>query len=305
MTALSRHILPEERRPKLRLQLGHGRALRFMEAHNPLSAMIATLAETTGPDGYPARFDGLWLSGFSIATSRALPDIELARQERKLETVEEIAAATDLPLIVDVDTGGEPIAFASLCARLETLGVSAVIVEDKVFPKRTSLAAGVSHELEDIDVFTAKIATAKRVTRSKDFLIFARTEALIADRGIAEAIRRAEAFLQSQADGVLIHSKEKSGDDVREFAARYQALVRRLGIDKPLLVVPTAYPQWKESELQAIGVSLVIYGNHQIRAAHAAMTAACESVLRHGRALEAGVAISSVGQLLEQIGTGD
>lgn len=305
MSALACHILPEERRPKLRQQLGQDRALRFMEAHNPLSALIATSAATTGPDGNAAHFDGLWLSGFSIATSRALPDIELARLERRLETVEEIASATDLPLIVDADTGGEPIAFASLCARLETLGVSAVIVEDKVFPKRTSLAAGVHHELENTAAFIAKIAAAKRVIRSADFLIFARTEALIAGRGMEEAIARAEAFLKSEADGVLIHSKEKTGDDIAEFAARYRALAGHLGLVKPLLVVPTAYPQWTEAQLYAAGVSIVIYGNHQIRAAHAAMTAASTSVLRHGRALEVGAVISSVAQLVAQVGSGD
>ncbi|WP_413730075.1 isocitrate lyase/phosphoenolpyruvate mutase family protein [Sodalis sp. RH21] len=111
--------------------------------------------------------------------------------EKRLETVEEIASATMLPLIVDVDTGGEPVACQHFCARLEALGVSAVVIEDKVFPKRSSLAASVSHNLEDLEVFVAKIAATKRAIQSPDFMIIARTEALIAGAGMAEAVRRA------------------------------------------------------------------------------------------------------------------
>lgn len=302
---LARHTLPEERRPKLKRLIEAGHPLRFMEAHNPLSALTASSAVAAGADGKARRFDGLWLSGFSMATSRALPDIELARFERRLESIEECLAVTDLPVIADADTGGEPKAFQYLCARLEALGVSGVVVEDKRFPKRTSLATGIAHRLEDVDIFLAKIDAAKSVLRSPDFLIFARTEALIAGAGMKEAVDRAEAFLRSSADGILIHSKDKTGAEVLEFAARHARACAVAGPRKPLLAVPTAYPHLTEGALNAAGISLVIYGNHQIRAAHAAMIAACESILAHGRAQEIGAAISPVATLIEDIGAGD
>ncbi|WP_429941301.1 isocitrate lyase/phosphoenolpyruvate mutase family protein (plasmid) [Agrobacterium vitis] len=305
MTLLSHHILPEERQPKLKALLGRGRPLRFMETHNPLSAIVAQTASAVTLNGETARFDGLWLSGFSMATSRGLPDIELARFERRLETIEEIAAATDLPLIADGDTGGESLAFQLLCARLETIGVSAVVIEDKVFPKRTSLADGVRHALEDPHLFVSKIANAKSSLKSTDFMIIARTEALIAGAGIEEALRRAEVYLESAADGILVHSKVNSGKDVFEFATNYRRLCSAKGIRKPLVVIPTAYPQFYERDLAEVGIDLVIYGNHQIRAAHAAMTNVCQLILQHERALEAQDSISTVRELIDAVGSGE
>lgn len=302
---LARHTLPEERRPKLKRLLADGRPLRFMEAHNSLSALTASSAAVAGRGGETRRFDGLWLSGFSMATARALPDIELARLERRLETIEDCLAATDLPVIADGDTGGEPKAFQYLCARLEALGVCAVVVEDKRVPKRTSLASGIVHSLEDIAPFLAKIDAAKSILKSADFLIFARTEALIAGAGMREAVVRAEAFLRSSADGILIHSKDTTGAEVLEFAGHYAQVCDAAGRRKPLLAVPTAYPHLTEAALNAAGIGLIIYGNHQIRAAHAAMTAACESILAHGRAQEIGETISPVAQLIAQIGAGN
>lgn len=301
MTLLDRHILPEERRPRLKRALISGHTLRFMECHNPLSALVASETTVENTARETVRFDGLWVSGFSIATSRALPDIELGRLEKRLETVEEIASATALPLIVDADTGGEPAAFRHLCTRLEALGVSAVVVEDKVFPKRSSLAANASHSLEDPAAFVAKITDAKRTLRSADFMIIARTEALIAGAGIEEAIRRAGYYLQSEADAILIHSKMPSGEDVLEFAGRFKALCASLGMEKPLFAIPTAYPHVTEDELKQAGVTGVIYGNHQIRAAYAAMTSVCKIILRHGRSLEAHSHIASVDDIFSTL----
>ena len=146
---LKYRILPEQRRGKLKALLQEGRMIRAIETPNPLSAIIGAAASAAGPDGQAKSFDALWLSGFTCASARALPDVELSRFERRLETIEEIAAATDKPLIADADTGGDALAFQYLAAKLEALGVSLIIVEDKVFPKRTSLAAGVRHDLED------------------------------------------------------------------------------------------------------------------------------------------------------------
>ncbi|MDH3231487.1 MAG: isocitrate lyase/phosphoenolpyruvate mutase family protein, partial [Alphaproteobacteria bacterium] len=176
---LKHRILAEHRRGLLKAMLAEGRKLRAIEAHNPLSGLIGNEAAVDGPGGASKEFDALWLSGFTCASSRALPDVELARQEKKLETIEEIAAATDKPLIADADTGGDALAFRYLCTRLEALGVSLIIVEDKVFPKRTSLAAGVHHDLEDPAAFADKIAQGKAAMLSGEVLVFARIESLI------------------------------------------------------------------------------------------------------------------------------
>lgn len=302
---LAHRTLPETRRGALRARLADGRCLRAMEAHDPLSALIAETVFADGPDGARRAFDALWLSGFAMATTRALPDAELARLERRLETVGEIVAATAKPLIADADTGGDALAFAHLCARLEALGVSAAVVEDKVFPKRSSLAAGVRHGLEDPDVFAAKIARAKRALLSDDFLIFARIESLIAGAGLDDALARARVYLASAADGIVIHSKDATGAEVFAFLDGYRALCAETNATKPIACIPTAYAQVTEAELAARGVALVIYGNHQIRAACRAMRAVCESVLAHDRAREADEICAPTAEIFDLVGTGD
>jgi phosphoenolpyruvate phosphomutase len=238
---LNHRILAEDRRGLLKAMLADGRKLRAIEAHNPLSGLIGSEAGIDGPGGARKEFDALWLSGFTCASSRALPDVELARQEKKLETIEEIAAATDKPLIADADTGGDALAFRYLCTRLEALGVSLIIVEDKVFPKRTSLAAGVHHGLEDPAAFADKIAQGREAMLSGDVLVFARIESLIAGAGPDDALARARVYLESPADGIVIHSKDKSGEEIFAFIDGFNALRRETGIDKPLLCIPTAY----------------------------------------------------------------
>ncbi|MBM3524423.1 MAG: phosphoenolpyruvate mutase [Alphaproteobacteria bacterium] len=296
--------LPEAKRPLLKAALARAGILRVMEAHNPLAAMIASTAEASGPDGGVARFDGLWLSGFSIATSRALPDSELLMLERRLETIEEIAAVTDRFLVADGDTGGDANALSHMCRRLEGLGVSAVVVEDKIFPKRTSLADGVDQHLEAPEAFAAKLEAAKRRLRSTDFLVFARIEALIAGAGLDEALRRARIYLASAADGIVIHSKQKSPGEVFFFAEGYRRLQSELGLAKPLMAIPTTYNAVTENELATRGFSIVVYGNHQVRAAFAGMQAACGSILRHGRSLEADAVCAPLPEIFRTIGTG-
>lgn len=296
--------LPEAKRPLLRARLAQPGVLRVMETHNPLAAMIAGHAEAPGPDGKPARFDGLWLSGFSIATSRALPDAEMLMLERRLETIEEIASVTDRFMIADGDTGGDANALSHSCRRLEALGVSAIVVEDKIFPKRTSLADGVAQHLEDPANFAAKLGAAKAALRSPDFLVFARIEALIAGAGLDEALRRARIYLASDADGLVIHSKQKQPDEVFAFAEGYRRLQDELGRRKPLMAIPTTYNSVTEAELGARGFSIVVYGNHQIRAAFAGMQRACQSILGHGRSLEADAVCAPLPEVFKTIGTG-
>ncbi len=302
---LKYRTLAEDRRGRLKAMLAEGRKLRAIEAHNPLSALIGGAASIERPDGTKKAFDALWLSGFTCAAARALPDVELARFERRLETIEEIAAATAKPLIADADTGGDALAFQYLCARLEALGVSLVIVEDKVFPKRTSLAPGARHDLEDPGVFVDKIAKAKAVCLSDDMLIFARIESLIAGAGHGDALARARAYLGSQADGIVIHSKDKSGAEIFTFMDAYKALCAEAGVTKPLLCIPTAYNFATDEELFERGASIVIHANHQLRAAHRAMTEVCMNILAHDRSREADALCVGLPELFELIGTGE
>ncbi|MEE8188192.1 MAG: isocitrate lyase/phosphoenolpyruvate mutase family protein [Kiloniellales bacterium] len=297
--------LAEERRGRLKALLAEGRSIRAIEVHNPLSAMIGGTASLAAPDGTNKEFDALWLSGFTNATARALPDAELARFERRLESVQEIAAATSKPLIADGDTGGDALAFQYLCARLEALGVSLVIVEDKVFPKRSSLAPGVRHELEDPAAFTAKIAKAKEVLRSGEMLIFARIESLIAGAGQDDALTRARAYLGSEADGIVIHSKDETGEEIFAFMQAYERLCEETGRVKPLVCIPTAYNFVTDEELFERGASIVIHANHQLRAAYKAMARVCATILEHDRSREADELCATLPELFETIGTGE
>ncbi len=299
---LKHRRLPEARRGALKSLLDAGRGLRAIEAHNPLSALIGGAASLAEADGKVKEFDALWLSGFTCAAAMGLPDAELSRLEKRLETIEAIAASTGKPLIADGDTGGDVLSFQYLCSRLEALGISAVIVEDKTYPKRTSLAEGVAHTLEDPDAFVEKIGRAKEVLLSDDFLIFARIESLIAGLGLDDALARARAYLESEADGIVIHSKDKSAKEVLSFFDAYRGLCAELGFSKPLVCIPTAYNSVTEDELFARGASIVIHANHPLRAASLAMQKVCASILEHGRSLEADELCLGLDELFALVG---
>lgn len=288
MTARLKHLLAERR------------LLRAMECHSPLSAMLAERASVGD-----ARFDLLWLSGFAWATMMGLPDAEAAPSERRLEMIDAIAAKTSLPLLADGDTGGDAQECRQLCRKLADLGVSGVVLEDKRGAKRTSLAQGVTHELEDPEHFAAKIDAAKIDVgkTSDDFLIFARIEALIAGAGMPEALARARRYLSSRADGIVIHSKDKTGEEIFAFMDAYRALQAETGIRKPLALIPTAYSHVTAADLHARGASLVIHGNHMIRAASQAMRQAAQTILKNDRAQEADAEIAPVAGIIKLLGT--
>jgi len=293
--------LPEQRRPRLAAALREGRLLRAIECHNPLSAMLGAAASYSTGSG-DVTFDALWASGFAHATSLGLPDAELAILERRLDSLADIAAATALPIIADADTGGDGLAFGHLCRRLEAMGVSAAIIEDKTGAKRTSLADQVKHEMEEPGVFIQKIALAKSTLLSRDFLIFARIESLIAGLGLEDALARAEVYLQGPCDGLVIHSKDKSGEDIFAFMRGYRGLQERLGIHKPLILIPTAYNQVTGRDLHERGAQLVIHANHMIRAAYRAMHDVSRLILEHDRSLEADALCAPVGDIFDAVG---
>jgi len=298
----ARTTLPELRRPQLSCLLRESRLLQAIECHDPLSAMLGDRAEA-GSGTERRYFDLLWASGFSHATAMGLPDAGLAILERRLSMLADIAASTSKPILADGDTGGDAMALTYLCQRLEYLGVSGVIVEDKTGAKRTSLADDVSHELEDPVAFVDKIAFAKSRLRTDQFLIFARTESLIAGLNVSAALERARHYLCSPADGVVIHSKDRSGTEVLEFMRGYRQLQSELGIEKPLVCIPTVYNHMTGAELHANGARIVIHGNHMIRAAYRGMQLAAHSILENDRSFEAGGLCAPLNEVFECIGT--
>ncbi len=304
MTLLSK-ILPEDRRNKLRTLLNQGKLVRVMEAHNGLSGIIADSARIEGTfenDTIIREFDAIWESSLTDSASKGHPDIEVISFDSRFHTINEILAVTRKPMIVDGDTGGDPNIFEYTVSKLERAGVSAVIIEDKVFPKRNSLEAGTNQSLQEPEVFAHKIRRGKEVQMTPDFMIIARLESLIAGTGLKDALQRARAYLTAGADGIMIHSKSKDPGEILEFAQKYQDLQAELGINKPLVCVPTTYNNIVESELQKSGFQIIIYANHLLRSAYKAMMDTTRSILLNQRSFEADPFCTPVKEIFEAVG---
>lgn len=242
---------------ELRQKLSSSPLTHVIGAHNPLSAR---LAEEAG-------FDGIWASGFELSAAFAVPDASILSMTQHLEMTRAIAAAVAIPVVADVDTGyGNAVNVMHTVEQYEAAGAAAVVIEDKKFPKDTSLLEGGRQELLRLEEFAGKIEAACAARRSSDFVVIARTEALIAGLGQDEARRRAEAYVEAGADAVLIHSKSKTPEEITAFARAWTR-------PTPLVIVPTAYPDLTEADIVALkNIRMVIYGNHGIRAAVTAMS---------------------------------
>jgi phosphoenolpyruvate phosphomutase len=251
----------------LRAALESGKLFTAMAAHNPLAAKLAQ----------EAGFDGVWGSGFELSASYAVPDASILSMGTHLEMMRAIASTVSVPLIADIDTGfGNAVNVHYVVPQYEAAGASAIVIEDKTFPKDTSLRTEGRQELVRIEEFQGKIAAATDARRDKDFVVIARVEALIAGQGQDEAIRRGIAYTEAGADAILIHSKQKTPDEILAFVRAWPGRV-------PLVLVPTAYPQLTESDIAALGkVGVVIYGNHAIRAAVGAMRQVFAQIRRDG-----------------------
>jgi len=304
MTLLN-NTLPEARRGKLKAMLGENRLVRVIEAHNGLSGIVANNARVEGEEKgerVVREFDALWESSLTDSASKGHPDIEVIGFDSRLATIQEILAVTDKPMIVDGDTGGDANNFEYMVSKLERAGVSAVIIEDKVFPKRNSLEAGVSQTLQDPEVFAQKIRRGKAVQLTDDFLIIARIESFIAGLPLEDALNRARTYLLAGVDGVMIHSKSKSPDLLFQFADAYHAMEAELGLKKPLVCVPTTYNHLTEDELAEAGFDVVIYANHLLRAAYQTMLEVSRTVLLNQRSLEADPLCAPVRDIFRAVG---
>ncbi len=278
-------ISPEERRRQLKELLKKKKYLRILEAHNGISAIVVDDTEIV-KNNKKLEFDGLWESSFTDSASKGYPDANIISIDSRCESLRYILDVSKKPLIFDGDTGGDPANFEYLVKRLENLGVSMVVIEDKIFPKRNSLDPECSQVQEEPDVFANKIKRGKEVILSSDFMIAARIESLIAGKGIKDAILRARIYLDAGADAIMIHSKDDNPSEILEFAIAYNELCKERKNRKPLICVPTTYNMISENELEKAGFNIIIYANHLLRAAHKAMRNTAEIILKFGRAFE-------------------
>lgn len=288
---------PEIRMKALRRLLAAKPVVRVLEAHSGLSGLIVENAETEAPEGR-RQFDAMWSSSLTDSTSKGKPDIEAVDLTTRLQGLTDILECTTKPIIFDGDTGGLEEHFVFTVRTLERHGVSAVIIEDKVGLKKNSLfGTEAKQELAPVEDFCSKISAGKRAQVTKDFMIIARLESLIAGLDVADALARARAYVAAGADGVMIHSKEKSGEDIEAFCLAF----RREYPNVPIVLVPTTYNRFTEEELASWGGSVVIYANHLLRASYPAMVKAAELILTNKRSLEADEICMPIKQVLELI----
>ncbi|MFF2079205.1 isocitrate lyase/phosphoenolpyruvate mutase family protein [Kitasatospora sp. NPDC058162] len=267
---------------RLRALLAGDTIVRAMGAHNGLTAR---LAERAG-------FEAIWASGLEISASYALPDQSLLSMTQFLDAAEAMDAATTVPVIADCDTGfGGPLNVAHAVANYERRGIAGICIEDKIFPKINSFAAASQDLIPAVD-FAEKIEAGKSAQVSEDFVLIARTEALVAGQDVAEALDRARTYAKAGADAVLIHSKSRQPREILEFASQWD-------LDTPLVAVPTTYNGIHESELRAAGFSVVIYANQGLRGAIRGIKATLSELASSGRGEAVEEQISTMSEVFE------
>ena len=274
--------MPEYRRKRLRQLLSLTPIVKAMEAHSGLTGLIVekTVVER---EGRLDQFDAMWISSLCDSTAKGKPDIELVDMTSRFRTIDDITEVTTKPIIFDGDTGGLTEHFVYTVRSLEKMGVSAVIIEDKKGLKKNSLfGTEVKQTQATIEEMSAKIAAGKKAQLTDDFMIIARIESLILEKGMEDALERAHAFVAAGADGIMIHSRKKEPDEILEFCDKF----RKDNKETPIVVVPSSFNVITEEELAAHGVNIVIYANQLTRSAFPAMQKTAEDILRYHRAKE-------------------
>lgn len=275
----------DNRRSKLKKMLKIKPYIRVIEASNGLTGLIVENAKIEDPESATIKeFDAMWISSLCDSTFKGKPDIELVDLTSRLNTINEIMEVTTKPIILDGDTGGKIEHFIYNVRTLERLGVSAIIIEDKTGLKKNSLfGTEVKQQLDDPELFAAKIRAGKQAQVSRDFMIFARLESLIAGMGVEDALNRARIYLEAGADGIMIHSKEKDGKEIFEFLEKFKDEAPKV----PVILVPTTFNQFTEDELNEKGANIIIHANHLLRSAYPAMMDTAKLILQNGRSKEA------------------
>ena len=288
---------PDIRLKTLRRLINAKPIVRILEAHDGLCGLIIENLEIQKGDKREV-FDGMWSSSLTDSTSKGKPDIEAVDLTTRLQDLNNILECTTKPIIFDGDTGGKIEHFTFTVRTLERHGISAIIIEDKVGLKKNSLFGTDAIQTQDtIEGFCAKIKAGKEAQVTQDFMIIARIESLIAGKPMSDALERAYAYVEAGADGIMIHSKNKSGEDIKEFCLTFRQRYAHV----PIVVVPTTYDHIHESELCEWGVNVVIYANHMLRAAYPAMMRVACTILENGRAQEVRDLCMPIKEILELI----
>ena len=292
--------MPEFRRGRLKWLLKTIPIVKVIEVHSGITGLIAektVIAHNGGLD----QFDAMWISSLCDSTNRGKPDIELVDISSRIRTIDEVMDVTTKPIILDLDTGGLAEHFVYHVRTLERMGVSAVIIEDKIGLKKNSLFGNeVIQTQDDVENFCAKIKAGKDAQRTDDFMIIARIESLILDKGMDDALFRAQKYVSAGADGIMIHSRKNDPAEVFLFCDTFRKTFPNI----PLVAVPTTYSQVTEQELSAHGVNIVIYANQLTRSSFLAMERTAQSILTHNRAKESEpwlLPIKKILSLIEEI----
>lgn len=289
--------MPEYRRKRLRQLLKMTPVVKAMEAHSGLTGLIVekTVVEH---EGKLDQFDAMWVSSLCDSTAKGKPDIELVDMTSRFRTIDDITEVTTKPIIFDGDTGGLTEHFVYTVRSLEKMGVSAVIIEDKTGLKKNSLfGTEVKQTQASIEDFSAKIAAGKKAQLTDDFMIIARIESLILERGMDDALERARAFVKAGADGIMIHSRKKDPSEILEFCDKF----REEDTTTPIVVVPSSFNTVTEEELASHGVNIVIYANQLTRSAFPAMKQTAEDILKYHRAKEVDDRLMPIKQIITLI----
>lgn len=289
--------MPELRRGRIRKLLNLVPIIKTIEVHSGLTGLIAEKT-VIADENHIDQFDAMWISSLCDSTEKGKPDIELVDMTSRFRTINDIMEVTTKPIIFDGDTGGIAEHFVYTVRSLERMGVSAVIIEDKVGLKKNSLfGTEVKQTQDEIDHFCEKIAAGKNAQLSDDFMIIARIESLILEQGMDDALKRAFAFRDAGADGIMIHSRRKEPDEILEFCDKFRDEDKKT----PIIVVPSSYNTITEEELIKHGVNIVIYANQLLRAAFPAMQNAAKSILKYHRAHEIDEELLSIKDIITLI----
>ena len=278
----SQRALPDVRRAALRTQIALKGLVTVMEAHSGITGLIVEKTQVV-ENGEVRQFDAMWVSSLCDSTAKGKPDIELVDMTSRFRTIDDIVEVTTKPIIFDGDTGGLTEHFIYTVRSLERMGVSMVIIEDKTGLKKNSLfGTEVAQTQDTIENFCAKIAAGKKAQKTREFMICARIESLILERGMEDALNRAFAYTKAGADAIMIHSRKKDPAEIFEFVEKYRAQDQTT----PIVVVPTSFNTVTEEEWKARGVNIVIYANQLTRTGFPAMQKAAKTILEHHRAKE-------------------
>ena len=273
--------------------------LRFIDVHSGLSGLIAEqVSALRDSTKQLASFDGMWSSSLVDSTSRGRPDNESVDVSDRIAGLQEILDVTSKPIIFDGDTGGQLEHFPYTVRQLERNGVSAIVIEDKVGLKRNSLfGQEVPQHLDDPQAFAEKIQAGRAARKTSSFMVIARIESLIAGNDLRDALHRAETYLSAGADGIMIHSRSRSPEEILAFASEYKSWK----VKKPLVLVPTSYNTVHEEDLAAAGAQIIIHANHLLRAAYPAMMTAARQILSDGNTVRASETMLPISEILTLI----